>query len=113
MTYTYEDVMKIVADLKNNLSDIKDTLKTGNISDDLFGVLSNKAKTVQDKLDILLNKKGVLTQTEIDEAYRVARETQKNELANASRKAMKKAIIYVGIVALIIGGLLYYKRKKG
>jgi hypothetical protein len=113
MAYTYEDVMKIVSDLKNNLTDIKDTLKTGNISDDLFGVLSNKAKKVQDKLDVLLNQKGILTQTDIDEAYRVARETQKNELANASKKATKKAIIYLGIVAIIIGGLLYYKRKKG
>ena len=113
MAYTYEDVMKIVSDLKNNLTDIKDTLKTGNISDDLFGVLSNKAKKVQDKLDVLLNQKGILTQTDIDEAYRVARETQKNELANATKKATRKAIIYMGIVALIIGGLLYYKRKKG
>ena len=113
MGYTYEDVMKIVADLKNNLTDIKDTLKTGNISDDLFNVLSNKAKTIQDKLDVLLKNKGVLTETEIDEAYRVARETQKTQLEKETKKAMKKAIMYFGIVVLVIGGLLYYKRKRG
>lgn len=112
MPFTYEDINRVANELKLNLTNIKDILKSGNIPDETYDALIEKAKKVQDKLDVLLNNKGVLTQTDLDEAYKLSRETQKESLYRESVKSSRRAIIYGGLTILVIVGIVFYLRKK-
>jgi hypothetical protein len=102
----------IIEDLVSKLTDIKDKIKGGSIDALVFEKLSQNAKTIQDKLNELLGKKGFYTQSEINDAYATLQEIQRKELEAESKKAMKRLAIYSGIgVVVIVGLYLILKRK--
>jgi hypothetical protein len=113
MVKATENQLSIVEQLKGVLTDIKDKINKGGISNTVFGELSTNAKVIQDKLNELLQKKGLLTQSDINDAYVVLQEQQKKVLEQQSKKEASRVAIYVLVGVLLIGGIyIYTKRKK-
>jgi hypothetical protein len=102
----------IIEDLLSKLTDIKDRIKSGSVDAFVFEKLSQNAKTIQDKLNDLLGKKGFYTQSDINDAYTTLQEIQRKELEIESKKSMKRLAIYGGIgVVVFVGLYLILKRK--
>jgi acetate kinase len=102
----------IVEQLMSKLTDIKDKLKGGNIDAFVFENLSRNAKLIQDKVNDLLKKRGLYTQSDINDAYETLQSVERSELEKESKKAMKRLIIYSGIgVALVVGLIIILKKK--
>jgi hypothetical protein len=113
MANTTENQLSIVEQLKGVLTDIKDKINKGGISSTVFGELSTNAKVIQDKLNEVLQKRGVLTQSDINDAYMVLQEQQKKILEQQSKKEASNVAIYVLLGVVLIGGIyIYSKRKK-
>jgi hypothetical protein len=113
MVKATENQLSIVEQLKGVLTDIKDKINKGGISTVVFGELSTNAKVIQDKLNELLQKRGILTQSDINDAYIVLQEQQKKILEQQSKKEASRLATYFVVGVLLIGGIyLYTKRKK-
>jgi hypothetical protein len=104
--------LEIVDKLKVELNTIKDKIKVGGLNNVVFDTLSQDAKRLQDKIDEILSKKGVLTQSDINDAYTTMQSVKRGELEKMSNDSKRNFFIYLGIGALFIYGLYYYNKKK-
>jgi hypothetical protein len=102
--------LTIIEEFESKLTDIKDKLKSEGITSVVFNELSSNAKLLQTKLDELLRKKGIMTQSDIDDAYATLSEYKRKELELMNKKATTKAIVYGSIV--VLGIVLIYKFLK-
>lgn len=112
MENTTENQLSIVDQLKGVLTDIKDKIKSANVSSTVFEELSSSAKIIQDKLNELLQKKGILTQSDINDAYETLQKQQKKILQDQSKKEASRLSVYLLIGVLLIGGLYLYSKTK-
>lgn len=103
--------VSVVDQLVAQITNIKDKIKSKGLSQTAFEELTSSAKVLQDKVDELLNKKGLLTQSDINDAYTLIQEQKRKELENMSKKATKKTLAYMVIGVLIIGTLVYLRKK--
>jgi hypothetical protein len=104
--------LSIIDQLKGKLSELKDKIKDGNLTTAIYDEVTSNAKLIQDKLNELLAKKGLLSQSDVNDAYSVIQDVKRSELQNDNKKSSKKLYIYVGVVILIISGVMLYKKIK-
>lgn len=103
--------LSIVDKLKSKLSDIKDRLKEGNLTTSVFNDLSGSAKEIQDKLNEILAKNGVLTTGDIEDAYKLLQDKERNFLKNKMKSNTIKIYVVLGLL-IIGGGFYWYKKNK-
>lgn len=102
----------IIDELRAKLSDIKDRLKESNLTSVAFDELTSNAKLIQDKLNDLFQKKGFISQSDIDDAYDVLKQAKKKELELMRNKANRRLIIYSALILGIgIGAYFIFKKK--
>jgi hypothetical protein len=112
METTTNNQLTIVDELKSKLGDIKDKIKQGGLSNTVFSELTNNAKLLQDKLDMLLNKFGAVTQSDVNDAYLVLQQAKRSELEALKNKEMKRISVFAIVgIALLVGVYLYKKKK--
>jgi hypothetical protein len=104
--------LSIIDQLKAKLNELKDRIKAGNLNIDVFTEVSSSAKLLQDKLNELLAKKGLLSQSDVDDAYAVIQNVKRSELQNQSNKSSNKIYIYIGLTIVIIAAAMLYKKNK-
>lgn len=103
----------VITDLYSKLTDIKDKIKERGITQTLFDSLTAQAKVIQDKLNELLAKQGVLSQSDISSGYETLQSVQRREMQQMSNKARNRAILFsVLIVGGVLGAYFLLKRKK-
>jgi hypothetical protein len=107
-----EKYPSIIDELASKLTEIKDRIKGGTIDALVFEKLSNNAKTIQDKLNEMLQKKGFYTQSDINDAYATLQDIKRSELAEESKKAMKRLISYSGVGILVLLGIYIILKRK-
>ena len=98
--------LTIIDELKSKLTEVKDRLKNEQVTSIVFNELSTNAKLLQNKLDELLNKKGLISQSDVNDAYATLQEFKRREMEILSKKSKNTLIIYgvlgvLGIVLLI------------
>jgi hypothetical protein len=112
MADTTNTQLSVVDELKLQINEIKDRIKQGELSNDVFSTLSVGAKVLQSKLDNLLNKKGLYTQSDVNDAYASMQEIKRKNLEIESIKSKYRLYIYLGVgLALGVGIYLYVKNK--
>jgi hypothetical protein len=109
---TTNNQLSIVDEIKNKLGDIKDKIKEGGLTNTVFVELTTNAKLLQEKLDLLLNKYGAITQSEINDAYIVLQNAKRSELEALNKKDMNRVNVYVVIGIALLVGLYFYNKKK-
>ena len=96
------DDLSVVNEIKSLLTEAKDKLKSENLSNEIFTQVSNNAKLLQSKLDELLNKKGLYTQSDVNDAYLTIQEYKRRELELMSKTSKKKLMLYGALGVLVI-----------
>ena len=102
----------VVDEIKSTLANIKDRLKTEGVSNVVFTELTNNAKMLQGKLDELMSKAGLFTQSDINDAYAVLQEYKRKELEAEAKKSRNRAIAYVGVGIFLVLGIRYILKRK-
>jgi NAD-specific glutamate dehydrogenase len=104
--------LSVVDELKIQINEIKDKIKQGELSDDVFNTLTVGAKVLQGKLDNLLRKGGLYTQSDVNDAYASMQEIKRKNLEIESIKSKYRLYIYLGVAfAVGVGIYLYVKNK--
>jgi len=106
-----ENQLTVVDELKSFLTDIKDRIKSDDFAKQSFIDLSNSAKIIQDKINEILAKKGLITQSDINDAYDVLKEEKRKSFEDKSKKLKKKLIIFSIVAVAIIVAVRIYKKK--
>lgn len=105
--------MSVINELKSTFTDIKDKLKKENVTKEVFDELTTNAKDIQDKINELLQKKGVLTQSDINDASILVQKQKRSELQSLNSNTNKNIIFYSLLIGgILIGFYLYKKYKK-
>ena len=113
---TQQDVLNfpsVVTEIQRKITDIKEKIKQEGVSSTVFGELSSYANTLQKKLDELLSKRGILTQSDINDAYKSLQDVQRKELADMEAKSQRNLVRYtIVIVAVVVGAYILTKRMR-
>jgi acetate kinase len=107
--------LSIIDSLQSELSSIKDRMKSGDVKSAVFDTLSSNANKIQGKLDELLNKKGLYTQSDVQDAFTTLQDAKRSQFEADSKKSSDKFYLYLGIavaVSISIGVFIYFKNKK-
>ena len=96
--------LTIIDELKSKLTEVKDKLKNEKVSGVIFSELTYNAKLLQNKLDELLSKRGLISQSDVNDAYTTLQEYKRREMENLSKKSNKKLIIYgaLGVLGIVL-----------
>lgn len=104
-TLTRGEAQLVVTDLKKELMDIKDRIKSKkDILPTAIDELQKREQKIQNKLNDILKKGGLITEEEYNDAYNLIRNKEKKELLDLSKKANRRMIAF-GI--LVLGFLAY------
>jgi hypothetical protein len=110
MAESTNNQLSIVDKLKSKLSDLKDRIKEGNLTTSVFNELSGSAKEIQDKLNDILAKNGVLTSADIEDAYKLLQDKERSIFEKKIRANTVK--LYIVLSVVIIGGAFYFYKKN-
>jgi hypothetical protein len=112
MPKTTDTQLSVIDELKIQINEIKDKIKQGELSNDVFDTLSKGAKVLQNKLDNLLTKNGVYTQSDVNDAYASMQEIRRKNLELESVKSKYRLYIYLGAIVLLGTGIYLYAKNK-
>lgn len=104
--------LSIIDELKIQINEIKDKIKQGELSNDVFDTLSMGAKVLQSKLDNLLNKKGLYTQSDVNDAYVSLQEVQRKTMELENVKSKYRLYIYLGLAVIIGFGIYKFAKNR-
>jgi len=105
-----DGVNKVVTDLKFEIGNIQEKIKSQGIGSVAFEQLSANRDSLQNLLNNILMKKNVVTDKDYDEAYEQLRITRKKNLQVDFYKSKNWMYIVGGIV--VVAGFIYlYKRS--
>jgi hypothetical protein len=102
----------IIDQLKSEINIIKDNLKEEGISTDKFDLLTKSAKILQDKLEQVMNKGGILTEKEKQDVYTTIQNTKRGDMAKMSAKSKRNLYLYLGIFVLVGVAIYVYTKKS-
>lgn len=105
-------VDEVQNDLSTELERIKDDIKKYGVLSVLFNKLSERRNLLQQKLDEIANKKGILTNEELYDAQILAATAKAQSLKNENKKTIRNGIIYISGFVVVIFGIWYFTIKK-
>ena len=112
MSFTPEDLMKIITNATAIVKDSIDKAKNSNTSQVIKEELNQNAATIQDLINRILNSAGAVTQDQINQLDLQVRMQKIKMLELSSQKTKKKYAIIIGSVILGIAALFFLTRKK-
>jgi hypothetical protein len=104
--------LSIVDELTSKLTDIKDSMKREGVTTTAFNQLSISAKSIQAKIDDLLAKSGIISQSDVNDAYIVLQDAKRNELQQMSSQANKRTLKYIVVGVLVLTTLFIITKRK-
>lgn len=108
-TIPQDGAIKLMGDLKFEIQNLNDRIKSQGISGVALEQLNNNKNELQNLLNQFLLKKNVITEKEYDDAYEQLRTSRKRSLQIDFSKS--KIPFYV-IGGVLVVGLIYYYYKK-
>lgn len=111
-TLTRGEAQVVINDLNKELERVKIAIKNGGILGGSITILENKKVLIQDKLDDLLKKGGLITEEDYNESYYIIKAKEQKELDDLRKKAKTHLFIYIGIAILAITTLFYIKKNE-
>jgi short-subunit dehydrogenase involved in D-alanine esterification of teichoic acids len=103
--------VSLIEEIKMELQDITTTIASGKYSDSIVDVMNKSKDSLQSILNMLINKKGVVTPSETTDVLDVLNNAKRQRLQDDYIIGMKSGTFYV-LSFLIIAGVSYYLIKN-
>lgn len=105
--------ISIFDQLNSELTRIKDRLRNEDVTSVIFTELGRSAKLLQDKVDELSRKRGLITQSDVNDAYATLQEYKRRELELENKRSMRKLTYYtLGGVIIVLAFIYLVKSNK-
>lgn len=109
---TNTESQAVVKDLKLELEKVKNDISNRGITNVGLDFLNTKKDILQNKLNELLKKGGVITEEDYNDTYKIIRSKEENELKNLYKKANRRLVLFFGIAIATIVGIYLISKKK-
>lgn len=109
---TNTESQAVVKDLKLELEKVKNDIANRGITNVGIDFLNTKKDVLQNKLNELLKKGGVITEEDYNDTYKIIRSKEENELKNLYKKANRRIVLFFGIAIATIVGIYLISKKK-
>jgi len=109
---TNTESQAVVKDLKLELEKVKNDIANRGITNVGIDFLNTKKDVLQNKLNELLKKGGVITEEDYNDTYKIIRSKEENELKNLYKKANRRVVLFFGIAIATIVGIYLISKKK-
>lgn len=112
MSFTAQDLGKIITDATALIQSSIEKAKTSSASQVIKDEIIQNANTIQSLLNGILNSAGAITQEQIDQLdYQVR--MQKFKMLELNSEKTKKKYLIIGVsIVVVVGALFYLTRKK-
>lgn len=112
MNFNDNAVNEVQKDLSTELENVKEDIKKYGVFSVLFNKLSQRRDLLQQKLDEIANKKGILTKEELYDAQILAATAKTQALKKENAKTIRNGLLYIGGFVAVIVGIWYFTIKK-
>jgi len=112
MSYTPEDLLKIVENAVSIVQDSIEKAKNSNTSQVIKDEITQNADEIQQLINSILNSAGAVTQDQINQLDYKIRMQKIKTLELSTKKTKKTFAIILGGVIIGVVALLYLTRKK-
>ena len=111
-TLTRSESQSVITDLKNQVIRLKEAIKQKDLVGESVEILNEKKDALQDELNKLLKKGGLITEEDYNNAYEKIRQSSQERLITQSKKTKRSLYFVVGGVLILAAGIYLYKRLK-
>lgn len=111
-TLTTTEGQKVVQDLKLALDKVKSEIKSKGAVNVGVEFLEKKKDTLQEKLNDLLKKGGVITEEDYNDSYTLIRAKEEKELTDLYKKGNRRVLMVIGIAVLLSIGIYVITKRK-
>lgn len=113
MFFTPDKKKMLTDEVQAELNKIKEAIRLKGMGGDSIEKLQSVSKKLQDILNLLNNKKGVITPQETDDILSAIDESKRSRLESEFYFGLKKSTFYLVIFAAIgVGAYIYFKKKQ-
>ena len=112
VTYQDQRVNEVVESLKEQLTTIEQDIKRFGFLGALLVQVTKRKNLIQQKLDEIAAKKGILTNEELYDAQVLAASIKTEQLKAENKKTVRNAILIVSGFVVVISGIWYFTIKK-
>ena len=100
-------------DIVKEIDKVKKAIKQKNIGDYTIGTLELKKNALQEQLDKLLKKGGLITEEDYNDSYNLIKAKEEQDILASFKKSKRGFTMFVLVgVALIVGIYLLSKNDK-
>lgn len=111
-TLTPEKIVLLIQEIRNELLLIREAIKTKQVGSEAYRILLAQSQRLQNLLDILLNKKGIMTPAETKSALELLNESKRARLEKQYYMGISRATWFLIGIGVIAVGTYVYLRKK-
>ena len=98
--------------VKQELSNVNNSLQTSNYPMGVYNIIQDSAKNLQDSLNGLLTKKGIITPNETNGVLDAIDASKKARLQQDYTSGIKNTTLYVGIFAAAVAAYFIIKKIR-
>lgn len=107
------DKKKILIDeVQNEINNLNNALNQPSVAEQTASLVRGMKNKLQEALNVLFEKKGVVTPQETDDILNKINEAKRSRLESNYLQGMKRSTLYLVGFILIGLGVYYYTRKK-
>lgn len=110
-TLTRGEAQNVMSNLKDELRNIRSSIKSEGIFSTSLDFLKSKEKLIQDKLNDIMKKGGVVTEDDYNDTFNLIRAKSEKEILNLKKRAVTDLYVFVGI-AIAVGVTIYLLLKN-
>lgn len=109
--FTPDKKQSLINEVKSELTLVDNELRNNSLSQDTGDIMRDVRGKLQEVLNGLFDKKGVVTPQETDKILDILDDSKRNRLQKSFYKGMKTSTIVVVGFAVIAIGIYYYMKK--
>lgn len=111
-TLTRSESQSVITDLKNQITRLKEAMKQKDLVGESVEILNENKDALQNELNKILKKGGLVTEEDYNNAYEKIRQSSKERLVLQSKKTKRGLYFVIGGVLILAAGIYLYKRLK-
>jgi hypothetical protein len=104
---------ELISQVEGEIKLLDQTISGGNLGEVSMQLLRDNRQKLQDILNGLFGKKGVVTPAETDSVLDSISDAKRARLQKDYAKTMRNAVIYLIGFGLVAAGIYFYIKKRG
>lgn len=110
--FTPDKKGELITEVESAIKLLDSSISGGNVGEQSIQILRDNRQKLQDILNGLFSKKGVVTPSETDNILDAISEAKRNSLQKDYNRTIRNAILYLAAFGLVATGIYFYMKKR-